>query len=906
VKLENDRIEPGDADRQMRTAAEILERFDDQPGVILADEVGMGKTYVALAVAVSVIEATKGRSPVVVMIPPSVREKWPREWDVFRDMCLSGHTKIRATQGSITKGTEFLKLLDDPASRRNHLIFLTHGALTSSLTDPYVRLAIVRQAMSHRRTLARHRNAIPRWSYQLFGWELRHEDLVGALLRDHPSRWRSTMTRVTGVDPGDDPVPTAVLESLRHVDLSVLAETIGRMPLRSGSRLDARLKAVRKEMRAALRELWAEALGHLNIHLPLLIMDEAHHLKNPWTRLATLFANPEAEADIDVVSTGPLGGVFERMLFLTATPFQLGHHELLQVLHRFEGVRWRNRSDREAFQAQLRGLERSLDASQTAALRLDRAWGRLIATDLEGLPPGWWNDGHADLPDVARALSLHVRDLRAQLDASERALRPWVIRHARPDRDARRQVLPGRSILDDRVNGVRGLEVTETAALPFLLAARAQALVASQEAWGGSLTRAFFAEGLSSSFEAYRQTRTRSEASLLDDAGPDSRPVEGDPTTAWYLRQLDRALPTADAASWGEHPKIAATVRRVVELWRRGEKTVVFCFYVETGKALRSHISRELHREFARLGAEKLGLSAPDEDRVADELRRLGDQFFDPKSRIRRTAEPAIRDILVESGLKGNDLERATDVSMRFLRTRSFLLRHMDISARDRAGAFLRALDEPDASDRTLRDKIDAFGVFVGERVESEREELLAALEAMHTGDIYATTDQDLDPGEGSARRDGVVLPNVRLANGDVNRQIRRRLMLAFNTPFFPEILVASSVMSEGVDLHLHCRHAIHHDLDWNPSTLEQRTGRLDRLGSHASKSGKPIVVYEPFLEATQDEKQYRVVKDRERWFNVVMGERLELDEASTDRLAARVPLPPDLAHILSLRLEVR
>jgi hypothetical protein len=66
-----------------------------------------------------------------------------------------------------------------------------------------------------------------------------------------------------------------------------------------------------------------------------------------------------------------------------------------------------------------------------------------------------------------------------------------------------------------------------------------------------------------------------------------------------------------------------------------------------------------------------------------------------------------------------------------------------------------------------------------------------------------------------------------------------------------------------------------------------------------------PIVVYEPFLEATQDEKQYRVVKDRERWFNVVMGERLELDEASTDRLAARIPPPDDLARALTLHLGI-
>ncbi len=129
--------------------------------------------------------------------------------------------------------------------------------------------------------------------------------------------------------------------------------------------------------------------------------------------------------------------------------------------------------------------------------------------------------------------------------------------------------------------------------------------------------------------------------------------------------------------------------------------------------------------------------------------------------------------------------------------------------------------------------------------------------------------------------------------------------MLAFNTPFYPEVLVASSVMAEGVDLHLDCRHTIHHDLDWNPSVLEQRTGRLDRLGSKAELTGNPIVVYEPYVEGTQDEKQFRVVKDRERWFNVVMGEKMELDEWTTDRLAERVPLPEGLARRLTMRLGV-
>jgi superfamily II DNA/RNA helicase len=111
------------------------------------------------------------------------------------------------------------------------------------------------------------------------------------------------------------------------------------------------------------------------------------------------------------------------------------------------------------------------------------------------------------------------------------------------------------------------------------------------------------------------------------------------------------------------------------------------------------------------------------------------------------------------------------------------------------------------------------------------------------------------------------LLRNVRLVNGATKQETRQRLMLTFNSPFFPEVLVASNVMAEGVDLHRFCRYVIHHDLCWNPSTLEQRTGRIDRIGAKVEQCGHPIHVYLPYLAETQDEKIYRVVMDRERWF---------------------------------------
>ena len=77
------KILPSDAKRQDVTAREIVKRLQHQPGLILADEVGMGKTFVALSVAVSVSLSDEEQRPVVVMIPSSLKEKWPKDFEVF-------------------------------------------------------------------------------------------------------------------------------------------------------------------------------------------------------------------------------------------------------------------------------------------------------------------------------------------------------------------------------------------------------------------------------------------------------------------------------------------------------------------------------------------------------------------------------------------------------------------------------------------------------------------------------------------------------------------------------------------------------------------------------------------------------------------------------------------------------
>src|SRR6185369_8398465 len=104
IKLWTDRVSQEDGDRQERTAEEILRRLEERPGVILADEVGMGKTFVAMAVAASIILAHPDDGPVVVMVPPSLRHKWPKDWSVFKEKCLSRDLKIDIRHGEADTG----------------------------------------------------------------------------------------------------------------------------------------------------------------------------------------------------------------------------------------------------------------------------------------------------------------------------------------------------------------------------------------------------------------------------------------------------------------------------------------------------------------------------------------------------------------------------------------------------------------------------------------------------------------------------------------------------------------------------------------------------------------------------------------------------------------------------------
>ncbi|MEW6260227.1 MAG: helicase-related protein [Thermodesulfobacteriota bacterium] len=655
---------------------------------------------------------------------------------------------------------------------------------------------------------------------------------------------------------------------------------------------------------------------------------------------------------------------FDRMVFLTATPFQLGHQELIRVLRSFAAVRWSSSEapagSREEFLATMFQLDQALDSNRLAGRQFDRHWGKLRADMLGSIEQNedeeqrilhWWRRVEAAPADIWEEQMVQVyRNCATTKEHAEKLLKPWLIRHNRlphlPGTAAipRRNVLVGKAIENsgagDARQTVEGLPIYGRALLPFLITARAQGQLAQSLG-----TRAFFAEGLASSYEAFHHTRDgRSENNYFGDglAGHTECPSWLVPTK-WYEEQIARLIPSRKASRELRmaHPKIEATVRRAVELWLSGEKVLVFCFYIQTARALAEHLREEVNQRILDIAGKKIGLntrrqSSEIQGWLARIVRRLSDVESPFNREILSLLESAVDK--PHYAILQRYREQLLGVLMAYFRSSAFVARYLPlndplvrkafgerVTRRDVIAKGIDALrhailEETDASNQTYLGRIGQFLDFATELAERAERRLVLRegeepeesedplLEYLNAVSIYSKP-RRLDPADDDEAEDGTddgsyrVMPLVRMVYGETKTVVRDRLMLAFNSPLFPEILVSSSVMGEGVDLHRFCRHIIHHDLCWNPSTLEQRTGRLDRVRCKAEVCSRSIEVYEPFLAGSADEKMFRVLRDRERWFQIVMGQKFEFDEATSEAIASRLPLPSELARALTFDL---
>ena len=88
-----------------------------------------------------------------------------------------------------------------------------------------------------------------------------------------------------------------------------------------------------------------------------------------------------------------------------------------------------------------------------------------------------------------------------------------------------------------------------------------------------------------------------------------------------------------------------------------------------------------------------------------------------------------------------------------------------------------------------------------------------------------------------------------------------------FERPSGPNILLSSEVAAEGVDLQFSSL-VVNYDLPWNPAKIEQRIGRIDRIGQEESQ----ILIWNLVYEDTVDDRVYVRLLERLTTFRQALG----------------------------------
>jgi hypothetical protein len=97
-----------------------------------------------------------------------------------------------------------------------------------------------------------------------------------------------------------------------------------------------------------------------------------------------------------------------------------------------------------------------------------------------------------------------------------------------------------------------------------------------------------------------------------------------------------------------------------------------------------------------------------------------------------------------------------------------------------------------------------------------------------------------------------------------------------FNRRHNPFVLLVGQVGEEGIDLQEQCRYVLHYDLEWNPARMEQREGRVDRVGWMGKRRDAAGFIDVRFLllKGTYEERIFHTVMQRDQWFQVLIGSK--------------------------------
>lgn len=822
-------------------------------GIVLADEVGTGKTRIASAVVHAVLEAG-GRAAVVV--PHGLMHQWQHEARILGMKPAKPFTSVRDFL-DVAKSKPWEEIAPGPDAAE--WLLVSHG-----FRSPQVRQG---------RRPAEWRVALPSYVLAELSPDAACDDrrtLVGKLLEDpHEATQRMAVDLARWIRAHERARLRARLNELP--------------PYRRGGDNARLVDALKSDGRGLVEELLGLWLGEFD----LLVIDEAHKSRGEVDVEDTArgaVSDKVLPRLVDALLKQPENG---RRLCLTATPMELELSQWLDLLGRA-----RSGVDQEHGRQVVKRLH---DAASRAAVAPDE--GNCLD----------------ELCSAARAftktLAPHVTRRRRDEDPLVKRFRDGAAlpeRLPHPHRQLRRvqirwtetvgQNSPWFDVLfaaECMSQSARGLTLKDTTEWPR----------AVRDAYT-KLSAGHVSIDLSETSEPLRVP----EPGIVDDhtRGKIAR------AAYWYRRLRDgrkRVLEGitpvngAELDPDAEHPRVLAAVKEIEGWTLKREKVLVFGVFLRPLRLLRDvlnvrhtlragdagrPIAHAVHTDAALLGIalrqlDRLRAEGALSGRLSTgngtEMRRaLADShkaYERLRDKVRRRAKkPVVAWRTDPSLLGGAPVDSELDGALEDHLV-SFVL-----------DDFLATTSE---SDEVTDERFDALTTeFVEERLrpllgELGSEDVDEEQAVLRQGALRALLEDD----------DGRQSFHARLLQGATRWETRRYLQAAFNRPgASPWVLIAQSqVGREGLNLHESCRVVVQFHAEWNPAVLEQQIGRVDRKGSlwelRAQKwladgaQGEPpfVEVRQLVFEGTYDAFQWDRVMRRKHVFDAsLFGSLLPAD----------------------------
>jgi len=208
----------------------------------------------------------------------------------------------------------------------------------------------------------------------------------------------------------------------------------------------------------------------------------------------------------------------------------------------------------------------------------------------------------------------------------------------------------------------------------------------------------------------------------------------------------------------------------------------------------------------------------------------------------------------------------------------------------------MRAREQEDERSDLAGDFLDLLAKQATQN-ESTHSSYRELLEAARNFDLVITVNEPgvrTEPLDSAATLFGRLL-RAQQPIGGMSGQVNETLVRQFRMPGYPLILITTDLLQEGEDLHTFCSTVHHYGISWMPSSMEQRVGRVDRVSSQTDRrlvsggrtgDGRDLLqVYYPHLQDTVEVLQVRRVLERLNRFTRLMHESLGSHETESRSL---------------------